>query len=251
MTGEDGRLVEVDPERLGRWVAGFAERHGSPLTVSAVPGGTLVRATDGARAGFAGWPEPGPSGVPAGPGPGGSAEPPEGAAADQPGGAAPTQDPAALGQWLTTLAAPPGRLALALVRRGGYAVGLAEGPRLARHRCGTRYVQSRTAAGGWSQQRFARRRSNQADALLVTVAERLRTLLVAEQHAPRPAGLVVGGDRALTARLLELLTQDAVTRDLPDLPRRELPDLPDPRLEVLRTALRRGRAVRVRVVGPA
>ena len=57
-------------------------------------------------------------------------------------------------------------LAVVLVRRGGYAVGVASGDRLTAHKVGTRYVQSRTAAGGWSQQRFARRRANQADGLV-------------------------------------------------------------------------------------
>ncbi|MGL5852830.1 MAG: Vms1/Ankzf1 family peptidyl-tRNA hydrolase, partial [Phycicoccus sp.] len=60
---------------------------------------------------------------------------------------------------------------LVLVRRGGYAVGVAAGGRLATHKVGTRYVQSRTAAGGWSQQRFARRRANQADELVGATAD--------------------------------------------------------------------------------
>ena len=130
-------------------------------------------------------------------------------------------------------------LAVVLVRRGGYAVGLGRGDRLLRHKVGTRYVQSRTAAGGWSQQRFARRRANQADGLVGAAAE----------HAVRllgdlvPAGLVVGGDRALVATLL----QDDRLAGIRDLPRRELYDLPDPRLAVLEKALERGRAVRVTI----
>lgn len=258
------RTVEVDVERIERWVTNFAARHGGatiepsitdsdgeespddegppgrtgPATNRTVPdddsspGSDVLRlrGADGEIADLRCWSVPAAQ-----------------VNRPAPGDATTAEALAAIAAWV----APPTHLGLVLIRRGGYAVGRAEGASLASHKSGTRYVQSRTAAGGWSQQRFARRRSNQADALLVTVAERLRTLLVAEQHAPRPAGLVVGGDRALTARLLELLTQDAVTRDLPDLPRRELPDLPDPRLEVLRTALRRGRAVRVRVADPA
>ncbi len=68
-------------------------------------------------------------------------------------------------------------LGIILVRRGGYAVGLAHGDRLTAHKVGTRYVQSRTAAGGWSQQRFARRRANQADGLVGAVAEHAVRLL--------------------------------------------------------------------------
>jgi peptide subunit release factor 1 (eRF1) len=128
-------------------------------------------------------------------------------------------------------------VALLLVRRGGYAVGVASGGRLTAHRTGTRYVQSRTAAGGWSQQRFARRRANQADELVGAVTE----------HAARVTagcgarGLVLGGDRALAEAVLE----DARLAPLRGLPRRELYDLPDPRLEVLRRAVERARAVRV------
>ena len=84
-------------------------------------------------------------------------------------------------------------LAVVLVRRGGYAVGVASGDRLTAHKVGTRYVQSRTAAGGWSQQRFARRRANQADGLVGAAAEHAVRLLT----GIRPAGVVLGGDKAL------------------------------------------------------
>ena len=130
-------------------------------------------------------------------------------------------------------------LAVVLVRRGGYAVGLASGDRLTAHKVGTRYVQSRTAAGGWSQQRFARRRSNQADELVAAAAEHAARLVT----GIRFGGLVVGGDKALVATLL---AHDALA-GIRDLPRRELYDLPDPRLDVLRRAVERGRAARVTI----
>jgi len=130
-------------------------------------------------------------------------------------------------------------LGVVLVRRGGYAVGLARRGEFVASKVGTRYVQSRTAAGGWSQQRFARRRGNQADALVEAVATHTLALVV----PGRPAGLVVGGDRALVRRLLE----DTRLRELVELPWRELYDLPDPRREVLERALERGRAVRIRL----
>ncbi len=44
-----GRWVEVDPDRVARWVAGFADRHGPP-TVSAHGYGLLLSAPDGATA---------------------------------------------------------------------------------------------------------------------------------------------------------------------------------------------------------
>ena len=131
-------------------------------------------------------------------------------------------------------------LAVLLVRRGGYAVGLASGAGFADSKVGTRHVQSRTAAGGWSQQRFARRRGNQADELVRAVAEHAARILA--RHTG-PNGLVVGGDRALVRDVLE----DPRLAHLTTLPRRELYDLPDPRRAVLEEALRRGRSVRVTI----
>ncbi len=130
-------------------------------------------------------------------------------------------------------------LAVLLVRRGGYAVGVVRGGRLTAHKVGTRHVQSRTAAGGWSQQRFARRRANQADGLVGAAAEHAVRLLT----GIRPGGVVLGGDRALVATLLE----HPGLAGLRDLPRRELYDLPDPRRDVLERAVDRGRAVRVTI----
>jgi hypothetical protein len=139
-------------------------------------------------------------------------------------------------------ATPPAALALILIRRGGYAVGLGQGAELISHKVGTRYVQSRTAAGGWSQHRFARRRDNQADALVVSVVDHARRVVLA---SPTQA-LVVGGDRSLVRDVLA----DPRLAGLARLPRRELFDLPDPRLVVLKQALRRGRAVRIALSEP-
>nr|WP_238338490.1 acVLRF1 family peptidyl-tRNA hydrolase [Pedococcus badiiscoriae] len=130
-------------------------------------------------------------------------------------------------------------LGVLLIRRGGYAVGLGRGATFTESKVGTRHVQSRTAAGGWSQQRFARRRGNQADELVRAVVEHTLRIL------PRgvPSGLVVGGDKALVRAVLD----DPRLAHLVALPRRELYDLPDPRRAVLEDALYRGRAVRVTI----
>lgn len=147
---------------------------------------------------------------------------------------------------------PHEQLGLVLVRRGGYAVGLARAGTLIAHKVGTRHVQSRTAAGGWSQQRFARRRGNQADALVEAVARHALRVLLGSDESPRtgapgiPTGLVVGGDRTLAAAVLG----DSALRALTGLPRRELYDLGDPRRAVLDEALRRGRAVRITLTDP-
>ena len=179
------RRLEIGPERIARWLDGFAERHDGARRTQE---GAVVRADagDGAVAVCTSFPH----------------------------------DP----------------LGLVLVRRGGYAVGLAVRGRLAAHKCGTRYVQSRTAAGGWSQQRFARRRGNQADELVRGVAEHAVRILPATAGLH---GLVVGGDRTLVRDVLA----DPRLAHLDGLPRRELYDVPDPRLAVLQEAVLRGRAV--------
>lgn len=205
------RRLEVDPERIGRWVNGFAERHGA-LTWSSLEASVALLAADGAVAEL----RPFVTGrVPALP-----------LAVDE------------LADW----AAAPEHVALILVRRGGYAVGLGLGAELCAHKVGTHYVQSRTAAGGWSQQRFARRRHNQADALVGSVIEHTMRIVLA---SPNDA-LVVGGDKALVRDVLA----DVRLARLADLPRRELFDLPDPKLVVLEQALRRGRAVRINLTEP-
>jgi len=217
------RRIEVDPERIAGWVNGFAERHGpihplgGALAWSPAARSVVLSATDGATAVL----EPFTTGDPGRPG-----EPP-GA-----GGLA------GLADW----ARPPRRLGLILVRRGGYGVGLARGPDLVGHKVGTRYVQSRTAAGGWSQHRFARRRDNQADALVASVIEHARRVVLA---SPTEA-LVVGGDKTLVRDVLA----DPRLAGLAQLPRRELFDLPDPKLVILKQALRRGRAVRITLSEP-
>ena len=204
------RRVEVDPERIVQWVNGFAERHGE-LTWSSAERSVALSAADGATA----FLEPFVLDAPIPPG-----------AVDE------------LAGW----AVPPKCLALILVRRGGYAVGVGKVAELIAHKVGTRYVQSRTAAGGWSQHRFARRRDNQADALVGSVIEHaLRIVLASPSDA-----LVVGGDKTLTR---DVLADPRLVR-IAELPRRELFDLPDPKLVVLEQALRRGRAVRITLSEP-
>lgn len=204
------------------WVNGFADRHGV-LTWSSNETSVALSAADGATAvlrPFAPNARIGPS---------------------EPDGVNALDALDAL-DGLVGWATPPMRLALILVRRGGYAVGLGLGPEIVAHKVGTRYVQSRTAAGGWSQQRFARRRDNQADALVGSVVEHTRRVVLA---SPTDA-LVVGGDKALVR---DVLADPRLAR-LAQLPRRELFDIPDPRLVVLKQALRRARAVWIVLVEP-
>ena len=141
---------------------------------------------------------------------------------------------------LTAHAAASRTALLVLVRRGGYAAGLARDGVLLEHAVGTRYVQGRTAAGGWSQQRFARRRKGQTAALAGSAADAVLRVL---QRGPRPDVVVPGGDRLLAADVLA----DARLGDVSDLPHGPLLDVQDPRLVVLQDAARRCRAVRIRL----
>ena len=215
-----------------RWVNGFAERHGELHAIAGVSAwsstqrSVALTAADDATAVL----EPLVPGD--GSSPGDGSEPAAGRGPAGPG------DLDGLAAW----AMPPVAIALILVRRGGYAVGLGQGRELISHKVGTRYVQSRTAAGGWSQHRFARRRDNQADALVVSVIEHARRVVLAS-----PTGaLIVGGDKSLVR---DVLADPRLAR-LAKLPRRELFDLPDPKLTVLKQALRRGRAVRILLSEP-
>jgi Actinobacteria/chloroflexi VLRF1 release factor len=206
-----GRWVEVDPDRLSRWLDGFAERHGGPVE-STVDGGVLgLVAPDGARA----WCHPPP-------------------------GAAVSVTP----REFVSAAGTPGRIGLLLARRGAVAVGVVEGTGLASSKVDSRYVQGRTAAGGWSQQRFARRRDNQARAAAQDAADVAAAILLPE--AARLAALVTGGDR----RAVDGVLADARLAALVPLRAERFLDVPEPKLAVLQAAIRPARSVRIRLVDP-
>lgn len=192
------RTVEVDHDRLARWLAGFAERHGQ----TTVDAGALL-GTDGATASLRAWRRLTAGSIDA----------------------------------LVEEAAPPQRIGFVLVRRGGYAVAVTDGADLVARKVGRRHVQSRTAAGGWSQQRFARRRGKQADELVTAVSDHAVRLL----GGASLDGLVRGGDRTLVAEVLD----DPRLRRLAALPVRDLFDLPDPTPAVLERAVRRARSVQI------
>jgi hypothetical protein len=138
----------------------------------------------------------------------------------------------------------PRLVGLLLVRRGGYAVGVAEGDVLVDSKVGSRYVQGRTKAGGWSQQRYARRRDAQARSAFGAAAEAAARIL-----APRAAdleGVVTGGDHAAVSTVLG----DPRMRALGEVPTGRFLDVPDPRQRVLEDAVRRARAVAVDVHDP-
>jgi hypothetical protein len=157
-----GRVIDVSRDRLPRWLENFAARHGQP-TDSIIDDAVLISAPDGATARLR---------VPFGP--------------------MPVDDrPAAVR--LVDHVLTDRRIGALLVRRGGFAVGVFDGPRLINSKVGTSYVQSRTKAGGWSQQRYARRRDNQARQLYERATEAVTTILV--PVADDLVAVAGGGDR--------------------------------------------------------
>ncbi len=91
----------------------------------------------------------------------------------------------------------PARWGVLLVRKGGFAIARLAGEQVAESKVGQRHVQGRTKAGGQSQQRFARRRDNQARQAYEAAAE----------HAARILGdgalpVVTGGDRPAVEAVL-------------------------------------------------
>lgn len=202
------RRLELSAARLERWWARFSEQH--PNTTWEVVGEEIVlSSSDGTEATFRGW------------------FPPE-----------QDVDP------ITVLTRVPRDLGLVLIRRGGYSVGTASGGELIAHKTGTKYVQSRTAAGGWSQQRFARRRDNQASELVEAVRGQVRRILLPALGSE--AGLVLAGDELLARQVLD----DPSLSALQDLPRREFWDIPDPRFAVLKEVLQRAGTVSLTVINP-
>jgi hypothetical protein len=193
----------VPAGRLPGWVGRFAERHGELSWSATDATATAVEAADGAAA-VLHWPLPGVL----------------------------VRDAAGL----AARAGAADSRNVVLVRRGGWAVGSACGEELVRSRCGTRYVQGKTKAGGWSQQRYARRRAQQADGLLDAAEAAVREVL-----AGTSGPVVLGGDRALLDRLLRSLGDTDVPARV--LPRRLV--VPDPRLTVLRQAVVDAGAVQI------
>jgi hypothetical protein len=199
--------VEVAPERLDRWLDGFAARHGGGYAAAREAGAVVLTAVDGAVA---------------------RAEPPFPPLAGD--GTDPVAD-------LRAHALRERTVGVLLVRLGGFAVGVFAGDRLVTSKVDSRPVHGRSAAGGWSQQRFQRRRDGQ-----VAVALRAAGDTAARVLLPRAADLhavVLGGDR----RAVDSLRDDRRLAPLFALAVERFLDVPDPKRAVLETAPVRYRAV--------
>jgi hypothetical protein len=214
-----GRWVDVPPERLVSWIVTFTERHGAGSVSPDEAGATVTFTTaDGAVA---------------------RCHPPF-----PPLRWKGDSDPAAAAAAIVAHAVADRTVGVLLVRLGGYAAGVFTGspPRLVSSKTGSRLVHGRSAAGGWSQHRFARRRENQAATALRAAAD-----AAARIFGPyRLDALVLGGDKRSVAGLrgdtrlapyLGLATDRFLT-------------VPDPRLAVLKEIPRSFQAIRIRLTEP-
>lgn len=202
-----GRWVTVPPERLQRWLDGFASRHG-PVTRTSTTDHVRLVAEDGALAEVE---------VPFAP----------------------------LTVGLVEHVLRDRRVGVLLVRLGGCACGVFDGPRLVASKITTRQVHGRSAAGGQSQQRFARRREGQVRVALQAFADTAVRVLL--PSASTLSAVVVGGERTAVE---EVLT-DRRLEPLRPLVTGRLLDGPDPRQKVLEASYDQLRAVWIRVVDPA
>jgi hypothetical protein len=146
---------------------------------------------------------------------------------------------------LIAAALEPRRIGLLLARKGAVAVGIADGTDLVVSKVDTHYVQGRTAAGGWSQQRFARRRDNQAKAATADGAGIVARLLLPSVRTL--SAVVAGGDRTAVDAILAT----PALKPVADLRAERFLDVPEPRHAVLVAAIAQARAVRVLIREPA
>ena len=193
-----GFWVTVAPHRLARWLDGFAQRHGA-VTTSVGPDEVRLLASDGAEA-LVEVPFPPLSGD------------------------------------VVTHVRRDRTIGVVLVRKGGHAIGVFTGDALVDSKVGTRHVQGRTAAGGWSQQRFARRRAGQTGVAVQAAADTAARVLLGHDLD----AVVAGGDRGMVEEVLA----DPRLRHLTVSGR--LLDVPDPRLAVLQSVPYRDVWIRVR-----
>ncbi|MCW2814059.1 MAG: hypothetical protein JWN84_1514 [Nocardioides sp.] len=124
-----------------------------------------------------------------------------------------------------------------LVRKGGFAMARLAGTTQGESKTGQRHVQGRTKAGGQSQQRFARRRDNQARQAYEAAADHAARIL-GSLHGP----VVTGGDRGAVEEVLEDPRLRGVSVVPPWLA------VPDPRRSVLDQAVADATSLQVEVV---
>jgi hypothetical protein len=200
-----GRAVEVEPERLAGFLQRFAAGHGGVVSTTVGPRRVPFRALEA-----------------------------------QPG----THAGLAVDDLIAHLVLPR-TVGLLLVRLGGYSVGIARAGVVLTSSTGSRLVHGRSAAGGQSQQRFARRREGQARVALRAAADTAARVLL-----PRTAELdavVLGGD----ATALRNLAADPRLTALLEHAESRVLDIPEPRRAVLDDVAQRARCVEVQLHPPS
>ena len=216
--GAGPRWLEVGPDRIERWLKDFSDRHG-----------TVVTTTDARRAIV-------------------TLRAAAGAVAECHALFPPLrQGSGDVGADLAAHATAARTVGVLLVRLGGYAAGVFSGapPRLADSKVGSRLVHGRSAAGGQSQQRFARRREKQAQEALAAAAD--CAAAVFGRYAGQLDAIVLGGDK----RAIASLQVDPRLRPYFDLAVDRFLTVPDPRLAVLRATPRAFSAIRIRLTEAA
>ncbi len=210
-----GTVVEVPPDRLTSWVNGFIVRNGGLAGLTATETAVMITGADGTTAEAA---------VPFAPMLAGELEPVE-----------------ALLAHVRSI----GRLGLVLVRAGAYSIGVGEAGVVRTSTTDRLYVQGLTAAGGSSQKRFSRRRSNQRRESSEHAADAVARVLVPLAGSLR--GLELAGDRAALATELA----DRRLTALAALPTRTFPGIPEPRRAVLDDVAARSLDLEITVRPPA
>jgi hypothetical protein len=212
------RWLDVAPARLPGWLGSFEQRHGGragePEPQERDSGCVAFRAADGAVAECHAPFPPLPPGAP---------------------------DPAAI----AAHALADRLVGVLLVRLGGYAAGVfGPGQALLASKVGSRLVHGRSAAGGTSQHRFARRREKQSREALGAAASTAAAVFAPWQG--RLDAVVLGGDR----RAIAGLADDPRLRPYFDIAVERFLTVPDPRLAVLKGTPQQFCAIRIRLTEP-
>jgi len=225
VAGSGAKWLDVDPARFPGWIASFARRHDAGLPDASL---TVTLAGDGA-----------------------SFTAPDGAVAEchppfppVPELAEPLPAYPDVAEAIAAHAQRPRAVGVLLLRLGGYAAGVFTGspPRLADAKTGSRPVHGRSAAGGRSQHRFARRREKQANEALQAAANTAVDVF----GRWRLDAVLLGGDKRAIAELRE----DPRLAPYLKIAMDRFLTVPDPRRRVLEDSPRLFLAVKIRLTEP-
>lgn len=211
--------MEVEPERLTRFLQRFIGNHGGAASTTSGPDEVQISTGDGSVATIA---------VPFVP-------------LDLRDGTGTVERHGLDVEELVAHLVAPRTVGLLLVRLGGFSVGVVRDGSVLVAKTGSRPVHGRNAAGGQSQQRFARRREGQARVALQAAADAAARVVL--PSAAELDGVVLGGDRAA----LQALGDDRRLTGLLHRAESRVLDVPEPRRAVLEDAARRVRNAEVQL----